>query len=212
MIGKWFGKKETSVRRLEHPEDLMPGDMFDLVDSFGLPEALRGKTFKVVLVNTYEYEYGKETEFLLEGESGEPYHMTIDLEDGEKYVNFTMKIERDEVEALFDMEAFSAIFDDQPGDEPIQTTAKKSAYDKWVANVYHRDGDWTRGYFHQSDCRRQTFSQFEDDKAEPFESISLVSDDDMHSVEIEVWPNGETDVSLCVSRPIADIKELYGKT
>ena len=212
MFSKLFGKKEETVRKLEQPEDLMPGDMFDLVDSFGLPEQLRARSFKVVSVNTYEYEYGKESEFLLEGDSGEPFHMTIDIEDGEKYVSFSMKIERDEVEALFDMAAFSEIFDDEPGNSPVHTTAKKSDYDKWVADCYHRDGDWVRGYYHQTDFRQKAFSKYEDDKAEPFEAISLVSGDDMHSVEIEVWPNGETDVSLCVSRPIADIKELYGKT
>ncbi|TQV76495.1 hypothetical protein FLL45_00595 [Aliikangiella marina] len=212
MFNKWFGKKEESVRKLEQPEDLIPGDMFDMQDSFGLPQAVRGKTFKVVSVNTYEYQYGKETEFLLEGESGEPYHMTVDNEDGEKYITFAMKIERDEVESLFDMAAFSEIFEDEPGNAPIETTAKRDNYERWVAERYNRDGDWVSGYFHQADFRHSSFSQFEDDKAEPFEAITLVSDDDMYSVEIEVWPNGETDVSLCVSRPVADIKELYGKT
>ena len=212
MFSKLFGKKDEPVRRLENPEDLNIGDMFEMVDTFGLPKSFRGQTFKVAAVNTYQYEYGQETEFQLEGSTGEAYHMTIENEDGEKFVNFTMKIERDEVESLFDMDAFSTVFDEEPGNDAIETTEAKSDYERWVADRYYRDGDWSKGYYHKQDFRNKRFSNYEDDRAEPFESISLVSEDDMHSVEIEVWSDGDTDVSLCVSRPIADIKELYGKT
>ncbi|TQV88517.1 hypothetical protein [Aliikangiella coralliicola] len=213
MLKKWFGKKEETVRKLERPEDLKVGDMFELVDSFGLPRELRGQSFRIAEINSYEYQHEKETEFLLEGPSGEAFHMTIENDDGERWVNFTVKVERDEVESLFDMDAFSQVFDEEPGNPVINVVNESNDYERWLAESYRIEGDWSRGYFHKGDYRSKTYSKYEEDeKGEPFECVSLVSDDDMHSVEISVWSDGETEVNLCVTRPIADIKELYGKT
>ncbi len=212
MFGKWFGKdKNAPTRVLDKPEDLNIGDMLEMVDSFGLPKEIRGKTFQVVDINTYEYQRDTETEFLLQGPNDEPVYMTIENEDGERWANFTLKIERDEVEHLFDMDAFGSVFDDEVSDMEIAVVGDSEGYERWLADGYRQSGQWSRGYFHKADYRKRAISKYEDDRGHPFESVSLASDDDMHSVEIEVWEDGTTEVHLCVTRPVSDIKALYGK-
>ncbi|WP_144392264.1 hypothetical protein [Pleionea sediminis] len=213
MFGKWFGKKEEKTRILEKPEELNVGDMVEMVDSFGLPAEIRGETFQIMEINTYEYKHARETEFLLQGSEGIPLHLTVEVEDGEEWLNFTRKIERSDVEQLFDMDAFGLVFDEEVSRESIRVIGDSSKYERWLADSYYQEGEWTRGYFHKSDFRKKSISRYEDDdNGEAFESVSLVSEDDMHRVEIEVWEDGTTDVSIGVSRPIADIKALYGKT
>ncbi len=212
MFSKWFGKKEENTRILEKPEQLNVGDMVEMVDSFGLPKEIRGETFQIMEINTYEYKNARETEFLLQGSEGIPLHLTIDDEDGEQWLNFNRKIERNEVEQLFDMDAFGLVFEDDVSREPIKVVGDGSLYERWLADSYYQEGEWVRGYFHKADFRNKSISRFEDDKGEAFESVSLVSEDDMHRVEIEVWEDGTTDVTIGVSRPIADIKSLFGKT
>ncbi|MCO7226895.1 hypothetical protein [Pleionea sp. CnH1-48] len=212
MFSKWFGKKEESVRILERPEDLQVGDMFEMVDSFGLPAQIRGKSFKVTEVNTYEYQREKETEFLLEGPTGEPFFMTVETEDGEHWINFSMKVERDDVESLVDMDAFSQVFDENPGNPVIKVQDDiDDEYDRWVSDSYRMSGDWTRGFFLKGDYRNRQISRFEEDGGEPLESVSLVSDDDMFSIQIEVWSDGDTEVFLIATRPASDIKSLFGR-
>ncbi len=212
MFKKLFGKKEESIRQLSDPKDLKVGDMLELVDSFGLPKELRGKTFQVMEINTYEYQHEKVTEFLLEGPEQLPVHMSVENEDGEKWINFTMKLDREEVEELFDMDAFGAVFDEGVSRMPVEVVGDASDYERWLGKSYRQQGEWNSGYFYQQDKRNQTRNQYEEDGSEPFESVSLASDDDMFSLDIEVWEDGTTDVFVGISRPVADIKGLYGKT
>jgi hypothetical protein len=212
MLKKLFGKKSAPVRKLTDAKDLMIGDMLELVDSFSLPSELRGKTFAVKAINTYEFEYNNVTEFLLEGPEHQAIHMNIEAEDGEEYINFTTKLDRDEVELLFDMEAFGLVFEDNVSHEIVKVVAKTHNYERWLADSYRQQGEWSGGYYYTQDRRNTAKSQFQEDQSEPFESVSLAADDDMHSIEIEVWKDGTTDVFLGVSRPVSDIKALYGKT
>ncbi|MGX5203269.1 hypothetical protein [Aliikangiella sp. IMCC44632] len=212
MLKKLFGKKASPVRKLTNPKDLMVGDMLELVDSFSLPVELRGKTFAVKAINTYEYEYSSTTEFLLEGPEQQAIHMSIESEDGEDYVNFTKKIDRSEVESLFDMDTFGLVFEETICEEKIEVIVVSGQYERWLAEAYRQQGEWSGGYYYPQDLRDKPKSHYQDGQSEPFESVSLAADDEMHSVEIEVWKDGATDIFLGISRPVSDIKALYGKT
>ncbi|WP_444997049.1 hypothetical protein [Aliikangiella sp. IMCC44359] len=211
MFNKLFGKDKESVRILNNPEELQVGDMLEMVDSFGLPTQIRGKTFQVMSVNTYEYQSERETEFMIQGDDAGTFHMTIENEDGEMFVNFTLKIERDEVEALLDMDTFGMVFDEDICRESIDVIGNASSYERWVATSYRQQGEWYRGYYYKGDFRKKEVSSYESKDAEPFEAVALSSDDDMHFINVEVWEDGTTDVALGVSRPLSDIKALYGK-
>ncbi len=119
FFGSLFGKKETPVRQLKHPSELQKGDMISLDDSFALPAHLRGQQLRVEAVNTYEYQRSQSTEWVLKGHSGEAIYLGLD-EDDETWLAFSLKISRAQVDALFDLDDFSAIFD-EPGKAELST-------------------------------------------------------------------------------------------
>ena len=58
------------------------------------------------------------------------------------------------------------------------------------------------------DYRGARPSDYEGD-GEPFDYYCLVDSSESHAVEIEVYPGGETDVSLTLYRDVDDIKDLW---
>ena len=64
-------------------------------------------------------------------------------------------------------------------------------------------------YFHNKDYRNKPLPRYEDEGGEPCEMICLSSDDESHSLNIEIWEGGETEVSLTLTRPISDIVDLF---
>ncbi|MET1254457.1 hypothetical protein [Aliikangiella maris] len=211
MFSKWFGKDKSETRALSDPAQLQIDDMLEMVDSFGLPEQVRGKTFQVSAINTYEYQRERETEFVLKGDDSFAVHMTIEDDDGEKYINFTLPIERDEVEHLFDIDTFSQVFDEDVCRETIEVIGDTAGYERWIAPSYFQQGGWYKGYFYRRDFRKNAMPSYEEKDAEPFEGVTLSSKDDKFFVSIEVWEDGTTEVFLGISRPIADIQSLFGK-
>lgn len=200
-------KKDPDSRQLDHPSDLLEGDLVTITDSYALPAQLRAGSFKVVAVATYQYEHEFDTEFSLEGQDDDRVSLLIEKEDGRERAAFSLSIDRDVVEQLFDPDQFSEIFD-----EDVQTVLQLQQESKelagWTAPVYRQQACAETGYYYQQDYRGSEPPD-EEGEGEPFEYYTLVSDDGDYAVEIEVWEGGETDVVLTIYRPISDIKELW---
>lgn len=211
MFSKLFKKKETQ-RQLTHPKDLQLNDMLQLQDSFILPKALKGQTLKVVDINTYQYQYASETEFVLRGEDRTPFYLVIENEDGEEWANFSIKIERGDVDHLFSLEQFADIFDNEAMSELSRNDNIDDVFMQWTSTHYCQEGEPSVGYFHEQDYRNQTLPQYAEDGGEPLECISLSDDDGKFFINIEIWEDGDTDVSLTICRPLSDIVELYPAT
>jgi hypothetical protein len=209
MFGKWFkrGGGSQAPRQLERPDQLRAGDMLEMVDSFGLPEQLRGQTLQVLKVNTYVYGSQRSSEFLLQGSSSEPIHMSFDNEDGEQSLLFTRKISRAEVESLLDMAAFGEVFGEQLYRGEISAKDSENKYSRWVGEVYHQNSDWHTAEFFEQDLRHENRQN-----GEFCETLDIESSDGNFFISIEVWNGGETDVSLGIARPLSDLKSYYGKT
>lgn len=208
MFSRLFKKKDTS-RQLSHPKDLQLNDMLQIQDSFILPKELKGQTLKVVDINTYQYQYSTETEFVLRGEARQPIYLVIENEDGEEWANFSLKIERSDVEHLFSLDQFADIFDSEDMSELSRQDNIDDPLQQWTSEHYTQEALPTVGYFHEKDYRDQTLSNFEEDGGEPLENISLSDDDGKFFLNIEIWENGDTDVALTLCRPLSDIAELY---
>jgi len=209
MFGKWFKGRggKTAPRQLDRPEQLRAGDMLEMVDSFGLPKELRGQTFEVVKVNTYVFGGRRSSEFLLQGEFSLPIHMTFENDDGQQSLLFTQKIERETVESILDMDAFSGVFGESLTRDKIVAQDTQNRFDQWLASEYYQNADWEQGEFFEQDLRHQRSLP----SGEHCESLSLESRDGQHFISIEVWAGGETDVSLGIARPLSDLKSFYGK-
>ncbi|WP_018690802.1 hypothetical protein [Algicola sagamiensis] len=207
MFSKLF-KKSKPVKTLSKPADLQVGDMLQLIDSFALPPELKGATLTVTQVNTYEYEYENEFEFVLKGPGQRSIFMTIENDDGEEWANFSIKIERKDVDEIFTLEQFAHIFDDEDLTE-IDTKQVPEKFERWLDDSYKQCSEVYKGYYHEQDFRGRAIQTYAGDGSEPFEAFSLMSSEEDYFVHIEIWPDGDTDVSLMICRPVSDIVDLF---
>jgi hypothetical protein len=207
MFG-FFKSKKAPERQLNHPSELMVGDMLTLIDSYAYPSWLKGQTLKVTDVQTYQYQHSAEYEFVLESESGKVVFLQIEREDGEEFANFSVKIQRDDVDKIFTLDEFARIFDEEHL-SAIETVTKPEPYSHFLAASYQQNEAPYVCYYYEKDYRKQTLPRYQDESGEPCEIISLHSDDENHSINIEIWEGGETEVSLTLSRPVSDIVDLF---
>lgn len=208
MFKKWFGKEEKKERKLTHPRDLLKGDMVQFIDSFALPADLKGETLTVTAVNTYQYEYEHDTEFVLKGSSARPVFLNVEEEDGEEWANISIKIQPDDVDALFGLDQFADIFDSEALSE-LERQSEPDEFTRWTGEFYRQTGVPVVGYFYNKDFRGKTIPQHVEDGGEPLESIELADGDERFYINIEIWHDGETDVALTICRPLTDIIELF---
>lgn len=208
MFSKFFKKKAPAVRQLNHPRDLNVGDMLQMVDSFALPPQLKGQTLTVTAINTYQYQYENEFELVLKGEGKQSIFLVVENDDGEECANFSLKVQRQDVGDLFDLDQFAEIFDSEElvGLDRLNDV---KGFERWSTGHYQQSSQPSTGYFYEKDYRNQTIPKDVEGGGEPVECITLADADDDFSVNIEIWDDGETDVSLTVSRPLSDIVDLF---
>ncbi|GLX84428.1 hypothetical protein tloyanaT_06800 [Thalassotalea loyana] len=198
---------EKPARQLTQANQLKIKDIIVLSDSFALPEQLRKQQLEVVEINSYEFEHRTDTEWVLMGTSGEKIYMTLDADD-KSCLKFSYEIERDDVEAIFDLDQFALIFDEDPCE--LNTMNKDPELGQWLDDHYHRQAYAQVGYFHRKDHRSQAISSYQGkDSGEQFEQYSLYNDDESKGIDIEVWQDGDTDVFLTLFRPASDIKDMF---
>lgn len=204
----FFKSKKKPERQLSHASDLKKGDMFTVIDSFAYPAWLKGQTLRVIDVQTYQYQHSSDTEFVLETNTGQVVFLQIEQNDGEQWANFSIKIQRDDVDEIFGLDEFSRIFDEESLTHIIVKNTPER-FMQFLADSYQQSESPYVCYFHNKDFRGQTLPRYEQDGGEPCEMICLASPDDGHSINIEIWEGGETEVSLTLTRPISDIVDLF---
>jgi hypothetical protein len=203
-----FGKSEKPIRTLTKPDDLLVGDIIVLTDSFALPDNLRKQEFRVSAINSYEYEHHVETEWALMGNHGIELYLTLEIDD-QTELKFSLKIAHEDIEALFDLDQFALIFEEDEKAELI-TQQETEKVQGWTSESYHQSVFAKVGYFHRKDHRTEQLSSFEGkDAGEQFELYVLYDDDQSKGIDVEVWQDGDTDVFLTLFRPISDIVDMY---
>jgi len=204
----FFKSKKAPERQLTHASDLKKGDMLSIIDSFAYPSWLKGQTVRVIDVQTYQYQHSSDTEFVLETNSGQVVFLQIEQEDGEQWANFSIKIQRDDVDSIFTLDEFARIFDEEELTFiEVKNTPEK--FMQFLGKTYQQSETPFVCYFHKQDYRTQSLPRYEQEGGEPCEMICLASDDESHSLNIEIWDGGETEVSLTLTRPISDIVDLF---
>ncbi len=205
-----FNKKnnKSEQRKLTQVNQLLVGDIIVLTDSFALPEILRGQQLQVTAVNTYEYEQSTQSEWTLQGNNELLLFLSLDIDDTTE-LKFALKIEPEAVEALFDLDSFSEIFD-EPGQAFLDRKTDNNLTMGWSSEQYQQNTFAKVGYFHRKDHRIDNISAYEGkDSGEQFELYALYNEDQSKGIDIEVWQDGDTDVFLTLFRPLTDIVDMY---
>jgi hypothetical protein len=200
--------KEEKQRSLTDVKELKIKDIIVLTDSFGLPEALRQQQFQVSAVNCYEFERKTQTEWVLLGNDNIELYLTLD-EDDQTALKFSLKINNQEVESLFDLDEFSTVFD-EPGNAFLDKQADNQLTSGCTSPQYQQNIFSEVGYFHRKDNRTESLSSYEGNEAgEQFELYALLDQDQSRGIDIEVWQDGDTDVFLTLYRPTSDIVDMF---
>lgn len=205
---KGLFSKADPVRQLKSVHDLLTGDIIVLTDSFALPETLRKQEFQVTAVNSYEYERYNQKEWTLTGTNDLEIFLSLDIDD-KTYLKFALKIERSDVEQLFDLDEFAVIFD-EPGQAFLNRQDDNPHTSGWSDEQYQQQTFAQVGYFHRKDFSKEQLSQYEGkDAGEQFELYALFNQDQSRGIDVEVWQDGDTDVFLTLYRPLTDIIDMF---
>jgi hypothetical protein len=201
-------KKPTQERKLNNVKELTLGDIIVMSDSFGLPTALRAQEFQVTAVNSYEFEFKTQAEWVLQGNDNIELYLTLDVDD-KTFLKFSLKILHQDVETLFDLEQFAEVFD-EPGQAQLARIADSNTTSGWSSELYQQSSYAEVGYFHRKDYRKDALSAYEGkDSGEQFELYALFDEEQDKGLDIEVWQDGDTEVFLTLFRPTTDIVDMY---
>ena len=207
---KAFNKitNKEEQRQLTQVNQLLVGDIIVLTDSFALPESLRAQQFQVTAVNSYEYQHNTQVEWTLQGSNDLLLFLTLETDDVTE-LKFSLKIEQDQVENLFNLDQFSEIFD-EPGQAQLSRQGDSETTTMWSSEYYQQSTFAKVGYFHRKDHRSESLSAYEgEDCGEQLELYTLYNEDQSKGLDVEVWQDGDTDVFLTLFRPITDIIDMY---
>jgi hypothetical protein len=201
-----FSKDDnTEIRNLTHPRDLTIGD---IIKFQYLPQAeLSNRQFEVSTINTYDFEDRALTEFVLKSHNKNSIYLIVDETGDEPFLAISKKIQRTDVEQLFDLDEFSEIFDNEDH-TVLNRLNEPEGLQNWTAKKYRQEIYAEGGYFHKGDFRNKTIPE-DENAGDNFEYYLAIDDSREFVIEAEVYDDGETDVILTLRRPISDIDEMW---
>ncbi len=204
-------REKNPLRSLTKPDDLQVGDIVLLKERLSLPSELQGAELEVTAVSTHQYSDGLEKEVTLRSIDNKTYYLSMDDNDGDPVLCFSIKLERMLVNQLFDLDQFALLF--EPDTVTLDVQSIPDEIKDWVKDgKYVQTISDTEAYFYHDDLIAKGISpsSSQDDDGEEFHYFCCDSDvDDNYSLLVEVWGSGETDVSIEVSTPTDVIAEMW---
>ncbi|TEW53899.1 hypothetical protein E2R68_10440 [Psychromonas sp. RZ22] len=206
-----FNKKPAAPSRvLNEPKQLLTGDIFCFGDSFALPEAMRKQQLQVNDIITVEFKHEHYIQLIGQGAGDKLVYVSFPR-NPKQLIKCSLLLSRSEVEALFDLDDFSEIFE-EPGKARLTPLTEQHSYGDMLASEYIQQDFSTSGYIHQADYRDSKPPQYSDQEhGQEFEYYSLSGNQGLRLIEIFIFENGDTDVYLSSLRPANDIAELWIK-
>lgn len=206
-----FNKQPAApTRTLNEPKELLIGDIFCFSDSFALPEKIRKQQLQVNNITTIEFKHDHYVQLTAQGASDELVYVSFP-KNPKNQIKCSLLLSREDVEKLFDLDAFSEIFE-EPGKARLIPLTEQHTYADMLSNEYIQQDFSTSGYLHQTDYRDTKPPQFSDQEhGQEFEYYSLQGNQGLRLIEIFIFENGDTDVYLSSLRPAMDIAELWIK-
>lgn len=198
-------EKKSEPRQLTHPRDL---DLGDIIKFQYLPQSeISNQQYEIISVNTYDFEDRNLTEFALKGDVHSNIFLMVDENDDEPFLSIARKIPRADVETLFDLDEFSALFDNDEH-SAFNRLKEPAGLENWTAQQYRREIYAEGGYFHKGDYRNKPIPDTED-SGDDFEYYLAIDESRQFTIEAEVYDDGETEIIVTIRRPVTDIEEMW---
>ena len=195
LLKSRFARDKEGGRRLTGPGDLQAGDLVSFKHRRVLPEEVQGRTFEVASVATYQYESGIEVQFTLVGEDRAKLYLGLDPKESQPELCLGRDVPRQDVLKLFDEDGFTTLWDENEFAE-LNVVQSLDDYAGWLADAYSQVKKNAVGFYYDRDCRGETLSVYQDDDSEELRYHECEGSDDSLGLSVEVWGDGETDVSL----------------
>lgn len=216
------GEAKTGPRRVEHPDDLRPGDglSFGRVDQ---PELSR-QSFTVSRVDTYVYGSLAYPESAIAREGNE-FYLMYEEEGSDHFLSVARLMTPEEMENLFDPGDLRAISNEmmtiagllpaqgyQAGAGEIKELALRpgrrgGALASWLAPRYFLQDRHLRGFFVEDDARYLGDEELSRRK-EPFLDWVFVDLEDEKAVEFQLFDTGQVESALVVYLEPGDISKM----
>ncbi|VAX09425.1 hypothetical protein MNBD_GAMMA26-124 [hydrothermal vent metagenome] len=204
MFKKIFGGSDAP-RTLTDPGQLQAGDIIAFKQRRSLPDELQGQQFEVTKVAGYQYSETEITkELTLRSEDSKTYYLSIDDNDGDPLLCFSVKLPEAMLCTLFDEDEFAELW----GDDFVTLTVKEQPEElaSWLADSYTQRMKEGEAYYYNRDCGGAVP---EDDEGEELRYHECIGNVNERHLSVEIWGDGDTDVSLVVLCPIDVIDEMW---
>lgn len=204
-----FKDPKPSVRILNHPRDLLAGDMLE----FALMSQanLTNRNFQVTNIWTLDLggDQHKRIYFQLNDAEQNIRLRVVDedtLELGLEVYPDTLLSVFSEADIAIILAADSGINHQLSINRPISDIPKELA--GWVAEKYRQEG-FELAYRYEDDYRKKSLSTFVDDGEEGCDFAWLISDDRKHALEFRVFDGGRTEAHCCAYIPLRKVDSLW---
>ena len=199
--------ESTGVRAVTTVADLRAGDLLTLKSRLSLPEELRGVTLEISQVGTYQFDDGLYMQLTLTATDRSKIYLGFKPSNHEGELCFSKPISHSVITTLFDEDQFADLFEE--GFSTLTVNPDTDGYSGWLTGEYAQTKNLAVGYFFDRDMRGHGVSDRHDDDSEEFHYHELRGDDDQYEITVEVWGDGETDVSLDVYCPADVIETMW---
>jgi len=199
--------ESTGARSVTGVADLRAGDLITLKSRLSLPLELRDATLEIDRVGTYQFDDGIYMQLTLIATDRSKFHLGYSPSSDSAELCFSKPISHALIGALFDADQFSDLFEE--GFSNLSANPETEGFDGWLTRDYAQTKNMAVGYYFDRDMRGEQVSNRQDDDSEEFRYHELRGGDDQYEITVEVWGDGETDVSLDVYCPSDVIETLW---
>lgn len=204
-----FTEEESIARVLDHPRDLLTGDMVD----FALMSQadLTNKSFQVTKIWTLDLggDKRKRTYFQL-SDAGQMIRLRVVSDD---VLELGLEVYPETLLDVFSEDDISAILDSDSGvnhqlslNVPLSDIPKD--LEGWVSKNYRQEG-FELAYRYEDDYREKLLPESIDGGEESCDFAWLFSDDRNNALEFRVFDGGRTEAHCCAYIPLRKIESLW---
>jgi hypothetical protein len=204
-----FKEKKPVARQLEHPSDLLMGDMveFALMSQAGLTN----KSFQVSKIWTLDLggDRHKRIYFQLDDTETNIRLRVVDKD----IIELGLEVYPETLLEVFSEADIATILDPGSGVNHrlkaiISMTDLPQALVGWVVKKYRQEG-FELAYRYEDDYRNKSLPEHIDGCEEGCDFAWLISDDRQHALEFRVFDGGRTEAHLCAYIPLRKIDALW---